>query len=95
MEDRKEVQNKLKETAIMLGIGAKHMTIYRAELINLKNDGLKVREISNLLEESEAKINNWYNKEVQPKDIIIEKLEKLYFIREDKIRNRLRSPKIK
>ena len=80
-----------------LGIKFNKMTIYRAELLNLKNDGLKLKQIAELLGESGVtNLQNWYTKGYQPKDHIIEKLENMFFIRcqreHHKVLNKLMNP---
>ncbi len=61
-----------------LGIKFDFMTIYRAELIHLKNDGNSSKDISIILDVPVNTVNNWFNKSSQPKDKIIEKLK--YYI---------------
>ena len=71
----------LKDVQIMLGIKFIHITIYRAELIYLRKDGIKYKDIALLLDVNASIVPNWFNKQSQPKEIIIDKLEDMYFKR--------------
>ena len=86
---------KYKEIANRLGIKVNNMTIYKAELINLRNDGLNLKEIAEILDAKEDNVGRWLSREAQPKPEIIVKLEKLYFMREAKTIATLRNPKTK
>lgn len=79
--------------AEILGIKFKEMTIYRAELIHLKNDNIKAEEIAKILNTNREAVYKWYNKQTQPKASVIEKLENMYFEREKRKINELRNPK--
>jgi len=70
-----------------LGIRFKTMTVYRAELTHLRSEGYKDKEIAEIILDSTGivissqTVNGWYNESKQPKDIIIEALEKRVFKR--------------
>jgi DNA-binding transcriptional regulator YiaG len=93
MKEYKYLMEKSKNTAILNGIKVKKMTIYRAELIYLRNEGLTAKEISSLLNTKSSTVENWYNKGSQPKDEIIEKLEEMFLQREINLIKKFRSPK--
>jgi len=88
----------LKDMAIVLGIGFKNMTIYRAELIHLRSDGKTDKEIADLIskrseiEITQDAVNKWYTRESQPKACVIELLEEWYFKRERNVIERMRNP---
>jgi len=71
------------------------MTIYKAELINLRNDGLTSQKIADLLNIEKSKIDNYFVKDSIPKDETIVKLENLYFERVNKLLEKARNPKLK
>ena len=71
----------LKDLQIMLGIKFDYMTIYKAELIYLRRDGIKYKDIALLLDVNYTTVCNWFIKQSQPKVTIIDKLEKMYFKR--------------
>ncbi len=64
-----------------LGIKFEKMIICRAELIHLKHDGMRVKDIALLLATKDTTVYNWYSKQSLPNDDIIEKLESLYLKR--------------
>jgi len=71
----------LNNVQIMLGIKFINMTVYKAELIYLRRDGIKYNDIALLLNVNASTVSNWFNKQSQPKEIVIEKLETMYFRR--------------
>jgi len=73
-------EQKIRDIAIMNGLGFKIITVYRAELIHLKNDGFTAKKISKILNEPITKVQHWY-KGSQPTDKIMEKLEDMYLKR--------------
>ena len=89
---------KANERAPMLGIRFKTMTIYRAELTHLRNEGFKDKEIAEIilkstgLQISSQTVNGWYNESKQPKDIIIEALEKRVFERVEQSNSNIFEP---
>jgi len=75
---------KIKEIAIINGIGFKYMTNYRAMLVHLRNEKFTAQEIANKLngiskdiKVSSLIVDTWFNRGTQPKDEIIEILEEL------------------
>jgi len=74
---------KEKEISVILGIKFKTMPTYKAELVNLRNDGMSIKEIAILLNEPVSKAYHWFQ-DIQPKSDVIQKLERLYFKREKK-----------
>lgn len=72
---------KIKKVAYSLGIKLTYITIYKAELIHLKNDGKTYKEIAELLDTKLSTVSHWFDKESQPKSNFIFELEKLYFKR--------------
>jgi cAMP phosphodiesterase len=72
-----------KNIGFIIGIKFNCMTVYRAELIHLKNDGKKSRDISIILDVPITTIDNLFNKSSQPKENIINKLEALYLERKN------------
>lgn len=79
-----KLQN-LKNKAALLGIKVNYMTIYKAELINLKSDGLKYKDIALIVGDSEDNVGRWITREACPSNRVIEILEHLYFERQLKI----------
>ena len=64
-----------------LGIKVKYMTVYKAELINLRNDHKSIKYIANLVGKKEDTVGRWFTREAQPKKEDIEILEYNYFKR--------------
>jgi len=87
--------DKIKNIAEMIGIKVENMTIYKAELIHMRNDGLTSRKIAEILGANEGMVQNWFDKNSQPKNKFIAILEEKYFEREKIIIEELRSPIIK
>jgi len=75
-----------------LGIKFKTMIIYRAELIHLKNEGYSIVAIAKMLNVPKERVYNWYNKESQPNDEIIQILENMFLKRELEKIKELRNP---
>lgn len=89
MANLKEIAEKISNR---IGIKFKTMTIYRAELIHLRNDGLQIKQIGKIFNVKETMVQNWFSKNAQPRDEIIENLEKLYFERQRERELILREP---
>jgi len=77
----KKMFEKEKEISEILGIKFKTMPTYKAELVNLRNDGYTIKQIANLLNEPVSKAYHWFQ-DVQPRSDVIQKLENLYFKRQ-------------
>lgn len=88
---KKRLENS-KDIAVINGINAKIMTIYRAELIYLKNEGMTSNDIASLLNTKTTTVENWFSKGSQPKDTIIEKLEQMFLNREINLIKKFRKP---
>ena len=76
------IDKKIKEIAILNGIGFKYMTNYRAMLVHLRNNKHSAKQIAFMINDvsCEIKVNgstveNWFSRGTQPKDEIIEILE--------------------
>lgn len=84
--------DKTRRIANMLGIKVDNMTIYKAELIHMRNDNLTAEKIAKELNTSASMVQNWYDKGSQPKAKFICMLEKRFFERENGIVKKLRNP---
>jgi len=93
MKTYKNLIKKSKNIGILNGITTKTITIYRAELIHLRNEGMTSKKIASLLNTKITTVDNWFNKGSQPKDVIIKKLEQMFLERELKLLKKLRNPK--
>ncbi len=93
METYKDLMKKSRNIGIINGVATKKMTIYRAELIYLRNEGMTAKEIASLLNTKDSTVENWYNKGSQPKDEIIERLEEMFLEREINLIKKFRTPK--
>lgn len=69
-----------------------YITIYRVELIYMRNEGMKDKEIGEICNEKEKTVNKWFTAGTQPKANVIELLEKRYFKREKLLIDKLRNP---
>lgn len=85
--------DKITKIANMLGIKVENMTIYKAELIHMRNDGMTAKKIGEILETNENMVQNWFDRGSQPKTKFIAILEERYFKRENQIITALRNPK--
>ena len=79
MEEIKKRLEVIYNFSVVLGNKVEHMTIYKAQLIHMRNQGLTTKEIGKILETNSTTVENWYCKNSTPKDNIIAKLEKMFF----------------
>lgn len=70
-----------RKIAIVLGIKFEYMTVFHIELIYLRNDGLKYKDIAKMLGSSADNVCRWITREARPSNAVIEKLEHLYQMR--------------
>lgn len=71
----------VKNIGFSLGIKFDIMLVCRAELIHLRNDGLRVSDIAILLDVNREAVYKWFNNSSLPKEKIIDKLDNMYLQR--------------
>lgn len=72
---------KIRLVAQNLGIKLSFITVYKAELVYLKNDGLKLEQIAVLLDDKANNVGHWLTREACPNNRVIALLEKMHFER--------------
>lgn len=74
-------EEKIQKIAERIGIKAEYKPNYKKELIMMKNDGLKCKEIARIVNERTCVIYSWFSRCTRPNDRIIEILENRYLNR--------------
>lgn len=76
---------KIQNIAEIMGIKAEYKPNYKKELIMMKNDGLRCKEIARIVSEKPCVIYSWFSRATRPSDRIIEILENRYLNRKKNV----------
>jgi len=91
--DIQKLKNTARNIGHMNGVSFDSLTVYRIELIHLKNDGHSDKSIAQHLSSlcglhvTKDNVNKWFIRQSQPKEQIIEALEDLFKLRHNSARS--------